>query len=334
MSAADKLSLEEVMGAARRAVLAEADAHGATPDFFESVQRARLIAPDVVSEDQLEHARELAEVLPIRRVVPDPGPADAELASFLGDVVAQRDAVAERRRLESIPAVPAVAEPKRGRGRGRLVAFAAAAAVALMAVGVSAMVGLAGQSSAPEQVEQAAHDEKGGQTTGTATHRAPVEEKTTVAPEPEPMVEPEPAIEPEPVVEPKPTPQKARPRGPADDVLEQLDAEAQARWRAGDLAGAEAKFRELIRRAKKRSWIELAYGDLFALARQAHGAEQEQRLWREYLRKYPRGRHADDARAGLCRRAPAGQKRDACWNDYLADFPKGAHRKDAAGSSQ
>ncbi len=43
---------------------------------------------------------------------------------------------------------------------------------------------------------------------------------------------------------------------------------------------------------------------------------------------FPRGRYADDARAGLCRRA-ASDERDACWQQYLTDFPAGVHRPQA-----
>ena len=73
---------------------------------------------------------------------------------------------------------------------------------------------------------------------------------------------------------------------------------------------------------------DLSYGDLFTLARQRSGPAQEQALWREYLAAFPRGRYADDARAGLCRRAEPDE-RAACWQQYLTDFPAGVHRPQA-----
>ena len=158
------------------------------------------------------------------------------------------------------------------------------------------------------------------------------------APEPEPEVAPPapaPAVEVEDEVEetgPKEPVAKARPKPAAEskaDRLRRLDAEAEALWQAGDLAGAEARYREIVQLAPGARAADLAYGDLFSLARQRHGADEEAALWRAYLEVFPRGRYADDARAGLCRRA-AGEERRACWQAYLADFPAGVHRNQAA----
>src|SRR5690606_2792537 len=105
--------------------------------------------------------------------------------------------------------------------------------------------------------------------------------------------------------------------------------EAEARWQAGDLAGAEALYREIIAVGRGGRAADLAYGDLFSLVRQRHGGEAEVALWREYLQVFPRGRYADDARAGLCRRADAGARAD-CWRRYLEDLPQGVRRRQAA----
>ncbi|MEZ4449501.1 MAG: hypothetical protein R3B09_08475 [Nannocystaceae bacterium] len=107
-----------------------------------------------------------------------------------------------------------------------------------------------------------------------------------------------------------------------------LEREVEARWRAGDLAGAERALRSIIRDVHDRRRVDLAYGDLFTITRQLHGREREAAVWREYLRRYPRGHYADDARAGLCRRAE-GEALAPCWDRYLADFPAGAHRAEA-----
>jgi hypothetical protein len=47
-------------------------------------------------------------------------------------------------------------------------------------------------------------------------------------------------------------------------------------------------------------------------------------LWSQYLEVFPKGRFADDARAGLCRHAPT-DARASCWQQYLDDFPAGTH---------
>jgi hypothetical protein len=125
------------------------------------------------------------------------------------------------------------------------------------------------------------------------------------------------------------------PRPSPDSTLEahllRLDAEAQRLWQEGQFQAASATFRQVLDRAGGRHHAELAYGDLFALARQQGDAALEVRLWREYLERFPRGRHADEARAGLCRRAQ-GAEQQRCWKAYEKDFPAGAYR-DQAGRS-
>jgi hypothetical protein len=331
VSVAKDTELSQLMSAARDAVLSAAGDHQATPDFAETVQRAHQIDHEAVPMQHVEAARALAEVLPMRAAALEPGPVDAEFGDFLSDVVTQRDEVAAKRRLGSIPATPGIEAPSSRRGWA--VGLLAAAAVVAIGFGLGSFARTADQAGADDQIQQAVHQDEPEATTDNAQHREP-DPKPSRAFVPAPIeADPPPTVEPEETAE-EAEPQKvAKPRPSKDAEMKQLDAEAQARWRAGDLPGAEAKFRELIRRAPSRHWVELAYGDLFPLARQAHGAEYEQRLWAEYLRNYPRGRHADDARAGLCRRTTAGDERDACWTEYLADFPRGAHRKQATADA-
>jgi hypothetical protein len=68
-----------------------------------------------------------------------------------------------------------------------------------------------------------------------------------------------------------------------------LEDEAQALWQRGELAAAEQKLREVLRVAGGSRRAELAYGDLFALVRQMHGADGQAALWREYLGKFRAG---------------------------------------------
>ena len=140
--------------------------------------------------------------------------------------------------------------------------------------------------------------------------------------------------------EPRPRPHKPErvtpPPAPSDtttpeDPLSALDREAQARWQSGDLRGAADKFAEIVQRAPGSRAAETAYGDLFALENQLGGDLVS--LWRAYLRQFPRGRYADDARAGVCRRAPA-DARISCWRDYLAAHPDGAHRPEAERAAE
>ena len=88
------------------------------------------------------------------------------------------------------------------------------------------------------------------------------------------------------------------------------------------------KFREIVKLGRKSEFAELAYGELFALASRATGDQELAKLWRAYLRRFPGGRYADGARAGLCRRA-GEDTRTQCWTDYLDKHPRGSARGEA-----
>ena len=144
--------------------------------------------------------------------------------------------------------------------------------------------------------------------------------------ESEPESESEAESEPESESEPH---RPAPPRKPSrPDRLHTLDAEARAAWSVGDLGLAEDKFRQLVRIGKRSRAVDLAYGDLFSIARQRSDEPGLRRYWKQYAAKFPRGRFIDDARAGLCRTAPRAEAR-SCWRSYLADRPRGTYRRDA-----
>src|SRR5690606_4753335 len=103
---------------------------------------------------------------------------------------------------------------------------------------------------------------------------------------------------------------------------------ARAAWKVGDLGLAEDKFQQLVRIGRRGKAVDLAYGDLFSIARQRNDRPGLRRYWKQYVSKFPRGRWIDDARAGLCRTAAAGEAQ-ACWRAYLADRPRGTYRADA-----
>ena len=302
------------------------------PDFAAMIARAHELDPQRVRAEVVEEVNHWAPVVSIqqghrRRRTRD----DVELLAVIEGVRSEVEQdVAQR--LGTPPAIEGSPEPSIS-GR-RVWGLVAAAAAVLLVVGIGVVQGGLGRT----QRDEPARNE--------AVHIGPVpsaEPTQRAAPSPEepsaPGVEVTPAeelVEPaEERVEPEATPADAEPtkrRSSRDrtppPTLEELDAMAHAAWRAGDLTEAERLFRRLAKRAGTGRLGDLAYGDLFTLARQRKEPGTEAKLWREYLRRFPEGRFADDARAGLCRRA-AGEAQVACWERYLADEPHGAHRAQA-----
>ena len=307
------------------------------PDFAAVVEAAHARDPRLVPFAALVEAQDLAPVVPLGDSSSRLSSAhNTEFAALLADARAEADADAAAARPRTAPVPPA-------RWSRRWLWGLAAAAAVLLAVSAQSI--LATRQSTTRDAAQAPMWERQQDGAREAEHvapepaprnpqpaRAPIPEVTPeVAPEPIPEPIPEPApIADEPPVEPVQKTSKPRPpaRETAADRLRRLDAEAEAAWQSGDFAGAEQRYREILRLAPGSRAADLSYGDLFALSRQRSGPDAEEALWREYLAAFPRGRYADDARAGLCRRA-APQGRPACWQQYLADFPAGSHRAQA-----
>lgn len=266
---------------------------------------------------------------------PDDG---LELEPFVAATRRELDRAARRQRSGGIPAAPS--RPRRGPSTGLVVA----AAVVLLAMAVVAATRgdlLSSGVRAPAS---------------EAEHQLEPRGPALVAPHPSPAGRPMHAAEaasdvPAPLGAPTPAPAAVeagsgpardeapatsnrgaaaptRPRPATTAALQRLDAEAQRRWRAGDLAGAEALFLEIVDAGGRTSYAELAFGDLFTLASQLGDTRREQQRWRRYLARFPRGRFADDVRAWQCRRAAANAANE-CWQRYLEDWPEGTYRAEA-----
>lgn len=307
------------------------------PDFAAMIARAHELDPQRVRAEVVDEVNHWAPVVSIqqahrRRRTRD----DVELLAVIEGVRAEVEQdVAQR--LGTPPPVAIDRPPLRSRGVWGMV-LAAAAVLLVVGAGVLQAGRWRLERDEPSRNE--------------AVHQGPApspEPASHVAPRPEPEAAPVEADEAEAIeeatelVEPEPmageeASEEATPadasrsarkasRAPAR-TLEELDAMAHAAWRAGDLAEAERLFRRLAKRAGRGRLGDLAYGDLFTLARQRDERGKEAELWREYLRRFPDGRFADDARAGLCRRA-SGSAQLQCWERYLEDEPDGAHRAQA-----
>jgi hypothetical protein len=295
------------------------------PDLQEAVVRAHGHAPELVTDAFVAASRDVG-------LLPDEAeetaaPESAEFSGFLADAAAHIESWSADRRLAAVPELP---RRRRGVAVVAIVAGVLATAAAILLV-VRAMV-------APDLVvdreadgaEAPMSSVPADRTGGHAERRAPraVRRVSPVSP-PTPASDsvPPPALE---VV--TPPPEVRRHGGPhpqvepvARESLEELDARAQARWRAGDVAEAEKLLEEIVRRGGKSKYAELAFGDLFTLAHRDSGSRRQSQLWRRYLARFPKGRYADDARGSLCRLS--GEL--SCWADYLHDWPRGAHRAEA-----
>ena len=346
---------------------------GATPDLAASVARAHAIDPAAVPAQAVRETAELAPIAQLRPksrrsiAVPENMSDRAAIAPFTAALQGQLEAdlarMIHRGAIASAsgsgpgvapPAASSVAAPLDLASRRRTIV----ATVAALAAAVLVTFGLGGafeaQPDRPGAIPGAAA--LAGQRSDAAlTHTfdppvapprpdtatpPPVPEDSRELPVPEDSQETAPAPVPEdiqPDVRPRPrrtpkpdtTPQPAS--APAEDPLAALDREAQVLWQQGQFQGAADKFAEIVQRAPGSGAAEAAYGDLFALERRLGGDAVS--LWRAYLRQFPRGRYADDARAGVCRREPEAG-RGECWTDYLATHPDGAHRREAEQVTQ
>ena len=291
-------------------------------DFLDVVGRVRDMALEATDGALLAEYRALDEDED-EDDAPELSDADArQLEAINDDVRLMLDAALEDRRLAPIPAA---ALPKKRRAWG----WAAAAAVVLFAgvAGATLAQSYLTATDTSEDLATQAEDERVLVPTGGVTHQPAAPQRTIDAAEPA-IVEPDPDSALTPPSEP-PTPPEPRPTPPTSDQrLEALDAEAYALFRAGNLRGAQKKFERIVKIGGRSEYAEIAYGELFAIARQLDGTAKQDKLWRSYLRRFPRGRYADGARAGLCRRAE-GQARTTCWTRYLKKHPKGAARGEA-----
>jgi hypothetical protein len=316
-----------------RAVDEDLVADPGCPDFAAVLARAHELDPQRVPAEQVAEVAQWAPVVSIqqghrRRRTRD----DVELLAVIEGVRSHvEEDVAQRL---GTPPLPRATQPSPPRAR-RVWALVLAAAAALLVVGAGVLQAGRGRLEPDEPARHEAALIGPAPSSEPSSTAMPAPRSPEIVPEPSPEVVPEPSLVSEPSLVPNATPTDAaattpRARSPKrpQPSLEELDTAAHAAWRAGDLPEAERLFRLLAKRAGKDRLGDLAYGDLFTLARQTESPAKEATLWREYLRRFPRGRFADDARAGLCRR-DSGPAQAQCWQRYLDDMPDGAHRAQA-----
>lgn len=272
-------------------------------------------------------------------------PHRADFADVMRRVVAHEhggswvDPKVVRLRAEPTTATPrdrAVTAPGRWSRLGWACVGAAAAAVVLLSIGTM-LPGARGSQRLEVHVHAVLVDQVSSaniqeQARLRALNRAaqgprPGPKAAERAPEPTQATTLVPPV-PEPIPVPKRAPQPG-PRTPHRVDWGTLNGEALAAWRGGDLEQALRGFARIANKGPTR-YAELAYGELSLLTRKLRGKQAQYKLWRAYLRRFPKGRYADDWSAALCR---VQTDPSACWANYLKQRPQGAHAAAARQSS-
>jgi|GEM_PF-1429320 len=317
----------------------EADDGGVMPDFLAVVTRAHTLDATVVPQSAVDEVGTYAPIIALRDVARQRrGQTDPELDAFVGDVRGHLDHDLARGEQAGDTATTAEADASR-RGvfplaiaAGLLIAVGLGAALATwLDLGGGALWNTGEGSRSEAMLSPRPAPEQESEFHGHATPRPEPPTPPDAAPKTDAVPEPAPLDE---VATPtrershKATP-KARPKSKRPSRrqrLEALEREANAAWQAGKLDAAEVAFRAIIRLDPRGHWGESAYGELFTLQRQRKRSSVS--LWKTYLVRFPSGRFADDARAGLCRRA-TGDAKAQCWQDYLDTMPRGSFRRQA-----
>lgn len=301
------------------------------PSFAAVLARAHRIDPSAVDGDALDRVADP----PARAPAADP---DRLLETLVAAARAEAESSVGQRRARPAPAL------RRPTRRGAAVIVGTLAAASAVAAAVSLAISLQGDAldrdadrdSGSLAAARAEQDDAGGIAVNGAPAPSPRPRAARARSTPEPAVEvavevvPEVEVGPEYEVEPEVEPRRhAEPNraGDSRSRLERLDDRAREALAAGDMKDADDLLAKLILHGGQHRLVEAAFGDRFAIAHRLHSAAEQRKLWRSYLERFPEGRFADDARAGLCRRAP--QNAAACWSAYLDDFPRGTYRAQA-----
>ncbi len=299
----------------------------ARPDFHDVVARAHELDAVAWPREAVHEAGAL-ELEHAPQVELGSAREEAAVDEWLHDVRSAVERRVEARRHEGLPPLAAPA----GKRGAWWIAGALLAAAALLVLGIGQGVRMVADGGLAS--EQALHMSDAPGSTGTSEVIEPPPQPT-MRRRPEAVSRGAAALEPaepelaEPELAATPTVEGGPRLAPVGgDRWKALAEEAQAHWRAGRHAQAERLFAKIAAQAGRARAAELAYADLFTLASQAGDEVAQRRWWKAYVRRFPRGRFADDARAGLCRSAGPAD-RVACWQAYVDEFPQGSFRGEA-----
>jgi hypothetical protein len=304
------------------------------PAFADIVARAHSIDEKAVPSEAVRQAVVRAASGPLHGAAGTPAGLDA-FEAFIADARAEAMFDIADRGQREVPPMPASRSTRRlpriTAVTASLLAVAAAVLIAVVGWGyrssarrveseltpsqASAEVGARDRESA-SAIDRRPETPKRRDPPAAAVPVAPAEE--TIPDEPVPL---EPASAPS-----KPEPKRVR--APLKQRLERLDEQAERALARGDAKAADRLYAKIIAQGRRNPRVELAYAERFTIAHRLGNRSKQRKLYRAYLRTFPRGRFVDDARAGLCRTV-ASSKRPACWSEYLKSSPDGAYAAEA-----
>jgi hypothetical protein len=307
-------------------------------DFAAVIARAHQLDPQQVPDELVREVEAAAPVVSLaqerraRRATRD----DPEFDRILSDVRAsvEHDAALRRHGIDTTGPRPAVPPPR----TGRRVLWAAVALAALLVVALGLVQGVRYmQLSREAPADAALHLGEASEpepepanivTPERTSARTPVEPTAELPLEPAPLEEVVADATPRRATKAKKPRETAAPVPSLSERLAALDAAANAALDERRLDEAAEKFEQVTQLGGTSRLADLAFGELFHIAHRRGDTNGQLALWNRYLARFPEGRFADDARAGLCRRASAATK-DECWREYLDDFPKGSYVRQA-----
>ena len=329
-SRAPLLADAQVLGREARSLSETAVSDSAVGDFAEVVRRAVPGSGGTLSEQDIEDAAAIGDY------------SDEELVAAIhfGTLDDFLDDVSEfvaAQRVDTLPAMPE-SGGARSRRRGSRTRMAALSSIATLAAAVVVALWFGAGTWSEERHERGSSSEYGAAVDRAASRgkdphqarraaRSAARSPAEVQPDPKPLPQPEPdtdLAEVEPSSTRDPVARMSQQRR-----LERLDAEARTLWKAGELAAAQRKFESLVLAGGRGPVADIAYGDLFSIARNRNDRRGLRRHWRRYVKVFPAGRYLDDARAGLCRTANVSSERRSCWKAYLEDRPQGTYHQHA-----
>ncbi|MBL4684877.1 MAG: hypothetical protein JKY37_09835 [Nannocystaceae bacterium] len=341
----DDPELDALLGDVTQTIEDDLEANVGVPDLLAVVERAHRMDASVVPQDAVDEVSTYASVISLGQARRLRQSRNDE--AFDGIVREVRGHVDQdiARALGTAPRAESPQQTEAPWYRKWAVVSVAAVALLSIGVGIGVLQSTLLSESPADQPNAVLHSPRPDDEETARFKRGDSVNRERPAVSPETRTSQEPTQEPSPEADTTPAPKQPdqvlgkksrkksrdnRQRTALNEThaqkLDRLEREANGAWKSGRHADAASTYRKIIKLDRRGSWAQSAYGELFTLQRQR--GKSVVALWRSYLARFPKGRFADDASAGLCRRASATEK-VTCWTKYLDSIQEGSFRQQA-----